>query len=126
MDKPMPAGLKTLFLVHFIVALVFGLLFFVFPSVWGSLAGSPVTSHELYRMIGAAMLAFGASSWLAYRAKGWESVRILVVTEIVWTALGALVTLYYLIRWAFPPLYWLTAVVLAAFAMAFAWFYMRK
>lgn len=126
MDKPMPSGLKTLFLVHFIVALIFGALFLVAPQVWGSLAGIPIQSHELYRMLGAAMLAFGASSWLAYQAKGWESVRIVVVLEIVWTALGALVTLYYLIRWAFPPLYWLNAVLLAAFAVAFAWFYFRR
>jgi hypothetical protein len=122
----MPSGLKTLFLVHFIVALIFGALFLVAPQVWGSLAGVVITSHELYRLIGVALLAFAAGSWLAYGAKSWESVRILVVVEIVWTALGALTTLYYLIRWAFPPLYWLNAVLLAAFAVAFAWFYFRR
>lgn len=125
MDKPISSGLKSTFLIHCLVALVFGLVFLFYPQVWGSLAGVKVLSHDLYRMLGAAILAFGLSSWLASRAKTFESVRIVVLMEILWTALAALIALYYLIRWSYPPLYWLDAILMAAFAALFAFFYFK-
>ena len=126
MDKSISSGLKSTFLIHCIVALVFGPVFLLFPQVWGSLAGVQITAHELYRMLGAVILALGLSSWLAYQAKQWESVRILVLTEIVWTGLAAAITLYYLFRWFFPPLYWLVAILMAGFAALFTFFYFKN
>ena len=126
MDRPISSGLKITFLIHFIVALVFGLVFLIYPQLWGSLAGMQILAHELYRMLGAVMLALGVGSWLAYRAKIWESVRIIVLTEISWTAMAAVIILYYLIRHSFPALYWLPALLMAGFAVAFAYFYFKN
>ena len=123
MDKPIRPGLKTIFLFHWIIALVFGLVFFIYPALWTNLAGIKIEGNELYRMLGAAMLALSVSSWLAFRAKMWESVRILVITEIVWTILATIVLLYYIIKWGFPPLYWLSAGLMAFFAIVFTWSY---
>jgi hypothetical protein len=72
------------------------------------------------------MLGFAVSSWLSYQATGWESVRIVVVMELVWTVLGTLVMLYALLLAGFPMLGWLNAVILAAFAIAFGRFYFQK
>ena len=126
MDKPISSGLKITFLLHFIVALIFGVLMLFLPQVWGNLAGVWIVSHELYRLVGAAILAFGLSSLLAYRASQWESVRIVVLTEIFWTAMAAGITLYYLVRWYFPPLYWVTAILMAGFSVAFIYFYLKN
>ncbi len=123
MDKPIVRGLKITFLVHFIVALIFGLVFLIVPQLWTRLAGVPMTSFELYRLIGAAILAFGLSSFLAYIATYWASVRILVLTEIAWSLLATVLLLYYLVRWHFPGLYWLPAILMAGFATAFGFFY---
>ena len=46
MEKPILSGLNLNFLLHFIVALVFGLFFLLFPQAWGNLAGMPIFSHE--------------------------------------------------------------------------------
>ena len=126
MDKPILSGLKITFIIHFVVGLVFGLVFFISPPLWARLAGIKIEGNELYRLLGVAMLALSASSWLAFRVKTWESVRILVITEIGWTILATIVILYYIIRWHFPPLYWLSAGLMAVFAIAFTYFYFRN
>ena len=119
-------GLKTTFLVHFIVALLFGLGFLFMPVLVGSWYGLNVQEPDTYRLLGAAMLGFAVSSWFAYRATDWESVRIVVVMELVWTVLGTLVMLYALLLAGFPALGWLNAVILGAFALAFGRFYFQK
>ena len=126
MDKSISSGLKITFLIHFIVALIFGLLYLFLPQVLGNLAGVQIVEHNMYRMLGAAILAFGLSSFLAYQAKNWESVRIVVVMEILWTVLATAITLYYLLRWSFSPIYWLVAIMMAVFAALFTIFYFQN
>jgi hypothetical protein len=126
MNAQLSQGLKTTFLVHFIVALLFGLGFLLIPIAVGSIYGLNVQEPEIYRLLGGAMLGFAVSSWLSYKATNWDSVRIVVVMEIVWTILGTLVMLYALLIAGFPALGWINAIIFAAFAIAFGWFYFQK
>jgi hypothetical protein len=126
MEKQISSGLKTTFLVHFIVALIFGLLYLLIPEVWGNLISWPVKDPPVYRLLGAALLGFAVSSWFAYKEAAWEKVRIVVQMEIAWTILGTLVMLWGLIFAGVPVFGWVNAVVLAAFAVAFAYFYSRR
>jgi hypothetical protein len=59
-----------------------------------------------YRLVGAAILAFSASSWYCYKAAEWERVKIVVLAEIVWTVLVAPVGLYGLIFAGQPAAFW--------------------
>ena len=126
MNTQLTQGLKTTFLVHFIVAILFGLGFLLIPIAVGRVFGLNVQEPETYRLLGGAMLGFAASSWLAYKATSWESVRIVVVMELVWTILGTIVMLYALLFAGFPALGWINAVILAAFALAFGRFYFQS
>jgi hypothetical protein len=126
MNAQLSQGLKTTFLVHFIVALLFGLGFLLIPIAVGSIYGLNVQEPEIYRLLGGAMLGFAVSSWLSYKATNWDSVRIVVIMEIVWTILGTLVMLYALLIAGFPALGWINAIIFAAFAIAFGWFYFQK
>ena len=126
MKTQLSQGLKTTFLIHFIVALLFGLGFLLIPVAVGNVYGLDVQEPDIYRLLGAAMLGFAVSSWLAYKETNWESVRIVVVMELVWTVLGTLVMLYALLIAGFPVLGWLNAVILAAFAITFGRFYFQK
>jgi hypothetical protein len=125
MEKRISSGLRTTFLVHFIVGLLFGLLYLLTPQVWGRLSGWPMQDPVVYRLVGAALLGFAASSWWAYQAATWESVKIVVQTEIVWTVLATLILLWGLIFVDLPPLFWLNAATLAAFSVAWVVFYFR-
>ena len=126
MEKQMSTGLKTTFLVHFFLGLIFGLIYLLMPEAWGKLVGWPIREIPPYRLIGAAMLGFAASSWLSYKATSWEKVKIVVQMEIVWTVLGALVMLWGLLFAAVPVIGWVNFVILGGFAAAFIVFYARS
>ncbi len=127
MEKQISAGLKTTFLVHAIVGTIVGLAYLLIPTNVGDLLSWPVAEEGPYRLIGAAILGFAVSSWLAYRETDREAVRIVVQMEIVWTVLATLVMLWGLLlaTVAFPAVAWVFAVVFALFAIAFAYFYYR-
>ena len=125
MEKQVSTGLKTTFLAHFIVALIFGLIYLLIPEMWGNLISWPVTEPPIYRLLGAAILGFGTSSWLAYKETAWEKVRIVVQMEIAWTILGTLVVLWGLIFAGLPAFGWVNAVIMAGFAAAFSILYPR-
>ena len=91
------SGLRLLFLVHFVVGLVFGLLYLFIPAMFMGWLNVPVQDALPYRIIGAAILAFSASSWYCYMNPEWERVKIVVLAEIVWTVLNVLINLYGLI-----------------------------
>jgi hypothetical protein len=126
MEKQIVSGLKTTFLVHFIVAVIFGLIYLLIPEVWGNMINWPVKDPPVYRLLGAALLGFAVSSWFAYKETAWEKVKIVVQMEIAWTILGTLVMLWGLLFAGLPVFGWLNAVLLAAFAVAFAYFYSRR
>lgn len=115
-----------LFLVHFIVGLVFGLIYLLIPDTFLGLFGVTIADSFPYRTIGAAVLAFSASSWYCYKADAWEKVKIVVQAEIVWTVLAALVGLYGLLILAQPPSFWINVIIMAGFAAAFVYFYTKK
>ncbi len=123
MDKKIKPGLKYTFLAHFVVGLIFGLVYLLIPQTYGTMFGWPVPDPLAYRLLGAALLGFATSSILAYRETAWEKVIIVVRMEIVWLALGVLVMLYGMLFAGMPAIGWLNTVLLAAFLVAFSVFY---
>jgi hypothetical protein len=120
--KQISQGLKMTFLVHFVIGLIFGLIDLLLPEQWGNLTNWPVQDPTMYRLVGAAILAFAASSILAYRETDWEKVIIIVRTEISWTGLATLVFLVALIFGNAPAIAWLYALLMAGFCAAFSVF----
>ena len=120
------SGLRTLFLVHFIFGLIFGLLYLFIPGMFMGWLGVSLKDEFAYRIAGAAVLAFSASSWFCYKAAEWERVKIVVLAEIVWTVLVALVCLYGLIFAGAPAAFWINVIIMVGFAAAFAYFYSKK
>lgn len=126
MEKQISPGLKTTFLIHFIVGVIFGLIYLLIPKVWGDLISWPIQEPAAYRLIGAAILGFATSSWLAYKETVLERVKIVVQMEIVWTILGTLVMLWGLIFAGLPAFGWVNAIILGGFAVAFSVFYSQR
>jgi hypothetical protein len=125
MEKQIPKRLKVTFLVHMILAVIFGAGFLLVPEMVTGMLGARAMEPSTFRLVGAAMLAFGASSWLAYRQTLWDRVKIVVQIEIVWTVLGVLATLWGLMFEGLPAADWMNVFILGAFALAFTYFYSR-
>jgi hypothetical protein len=111
------------FLAHIVVGLIFGLIDLLIPEQWGTFTNWPIQDPTMYRLVGAAILAFTASSILAYRETDWEKVILIVRTEIIWTALATLVFLVALIFGDAPAIAWLYALLMVGFCAAFSLFY---
>jgi hypothetical protein len=124
MEKKVSSGLKTTFLVHIIVGLIFGFGMLLFPQAWAAL-GVSVKEPNMYRLAGAAILGFTSSSWWAYKETTWDKVKIVVQMEIVWTILATLVILWGLLFAGLPAVEWVNAIIMAGFAVAFTYFYSR-
>jgi len=124
MEKPISSGLRTTFLVHAIIGIALGLVYLLIPETAGNLLNWDM-GDPAYRLLGAALVALGVSSWLAYKAGTWGEVKILVQLEVVWTVLAALVLLWGLISAAIPLIGWANLVLLVLFAIAFGYFYTR-
>ncbi len=122
MEKAMSSGLRTTFLVHAIISILFGVPYLLVPEMVGGIIQWDM-SDSAYRILGAAVLAIGVSSWLAYRASVWGEVRITVQFEIVWTVLAAAVTAWALFTGAMPTFAWLNLAVFVVFAVLFGYFY---
>ncbi len=120
------SGLKLLFLVHLVIGLVFGLAYLLIPGTSMGWMGVTLKDEFPYRLVGAAILAFSASSWYSYQAAEWERVKIVVLAEIAWTVLAALVGLYGLIFAGQPSPLWISVIIMAGFAVAFIYFYNKK
>lgn len=121
MDISIRPGLKAAFVVHFVVALVFGLGYLIVPAMVGNIFGYDATDPA-WRIVGAAMIGFGMSSWWGYRATSWEEVRIIVEAEVVWTLLAAIAAAWAVMTNALPPIGWLMVAIFLIFAVAFGYY----
>ncbi len=126
MEKKLSSGLKTVFLIHAVVGTIVGLAYLLIPSQVNDLINWPTTDDAPLRLVGAAILGFAVSSWLAYRETDWEHVKIVVQMEIFWTILATIVFLWGVLFANLPAFGWVDAIVMAAFAIAFAYFYSRQ
>ena len=115
--------LKLCFLIHFFVAVIFGLVFTVLLELYVSVVGWPATDPITGRVLGAVFLGLAAASLLSWRETKWESVKIVVQMEMVWLALGLAVHIWAILTQPFVLMLWVQVFILAFFLGAFIWFY---
>lgn len=122
----MSKSLRNTFLVHAIVALLFGLPLLVVPGRTLDLFGWAPIDPIMSRLFGAALLAL---SWGSYR--GWQAavrgdVQILLQVEAIFTVLGALGILRHLLSGSWPWYVWMIFIVFILFAAAWIYHLLRK
>jgi len=126
MDKPITSGLKSLFLVHAVVGLLFGLGYLVIPTIMSEWFKMPANDEPYMRLIGAAILGFTATSTVAYQAHSWDQVKIVVQGEFVWAGLAAVLSLWFVLDGDWPVAGWIMVGLMALFFLAFGYFYYRE
>lgn len=119
----MSNGLRTTFLIHTPVTLIFGIAFYLVPGIWANLVKWTPFDATMTQLMGAAVLAIGVSSWLAYKAESWKEVRITVQSEIVFTVAGSLIGLYAYFFAGAPLFIWVPIIVMVIFGALWIYFY---
>jgi hypothetical protein len=122
LTKELLKGLKIVFLVHFIAGLILGIIFLFIPEAYCTFLGVVMTDHGVLRLIGAASLALGASSFLAYRSKDWEKAKLLVQMDLIWLVSAIVGLVWWLIELG-PPAAWWVFGMFVVFLVAFSYFY---
>lgn len=121
-SKTISKGLNTTFLVHLIVGVITGLFVILAPETYITTFDYTGNEPMLLRLVGAATLAFAISSWLGYKETNFDNVRIIVIVEIAWTVLGAIIFIWGIIDGEFPDWAWMNVIMFLAFAGAFWYF----
>ncbi|MEE9379386.1 MAG: hypothetical protein V3V33_15280 [Candidatus Lokiarchaeia archaeon] len=84
---------KLTFIIHFIVALIFTILFWL-PEFTGPLFGFTYTAEmgALSMTLGAVFVGLTISSLLGVLAKEWKEVKIVVILESFWIVADLIAT----------------------------------
>lgn len=116
--------LKYTFLIHFVVAVAFGLGYFFIPEVFMDITEWPMADLYVVRMLGAAFIAIGCTSILSFLESSWEKVKITVQLELVWLVFGVLGGFWTLLEPVEYPIFALLGpLMLLAFLVGFGYSY---
>ena len=122
----MSKALKTVFVVHAIMSVIGGLLLLIIPGRFLNLLGWAPIDPILSRVLGAALLALGWSSFRGGRAAARTQVQILLELEAAFTVLACIGLLRHLLSASYPLMVWLLFAVYLIFAVAWIAFLARK
>jgi hypothetical protein len=114
----MPKALKTTFLIHAVVSVVGGLLLLAIPGRTLQFFGWAPVDPILSRVLGAALVALGWSSFRGWQATERAQVQVVVELEAAFTALACVGLLRHLLFSRYPLMVWLLFAVFFIFAVA--------
>ncbi|MFX1431598.1 MAG: hypothetical protein ACFFCY_15645 [Promethearchaeota archaeon] len=85
---------KLTFIVHFVVALIFTILFFI-PDISGPLSLNNVSAetHAMSLTIASLFAGLTVSSLCGMLAKEWKQVKFIVILEVVWLTANLITTI---------------------------------
>jgi len=122
----MSKALKTLFGVHAVVAVVFGLPLLIIPGRLLMWVGWAPIDPIAGRLLGAAMLALAWSSFRGWQATDRARVAILVEMEAVYCVLACVGLLRHLLIARYPWFPWFVFAIYLVFALAWIYFLVKK
>jgi hypothetical protein len=117
----LPQSLRSWFVIHFVVDLIFSVPLILFPHAALALVGQTVVGDALsYRIMGAAFFAIGTTS-LLMRNAGLESYRALLNLKILWSS-AALVGIMLAIVQDASKIAWLPFGIFVIFWFVWVWY----
>jgi uncharacterized membrane protein YkvA (DUF1232 family) len=116
----MSQSTRYTFLIHAIIAALFGIPMLIIPGEFLPLFGwtDDVIDPLVSRVLGAAIIAMAWSSYRGWRATDWEQVNIVIEAEAMFAVLAAIGLLRHLIGYSWPAGVWLILALFVVFAIA--------
>jgi hypothetical protein len=119
-ESEYPVMLKYTFLLHFLVAWLFGIWLFALPDTFNTFIGHTTPADAVNIAYGALLIGIGLTSLLAFRAGDWKSAKILVEMELVYTPLAIIGGIISLLAGNYPV--WFLYFYMAIMALFFILF----
>jgi hypothetical protein len=121
-------NLKSFFIVHSIIALIFGLAFVLVPVQVVTLYGGDLTAAGILmsRLFGSALLTYATVLWLARDARDSTARQAILLGFFVTMIVAAIVALHAQITGAVNVLGWSTVALYAALAVCYGYFVFRQ
>ncbi len=113
MRNPVPNSLRTWFILHGIIDLLFALPLMIIPAQFLALFGFTAITPILARLVGAALIGIGGASLLEYN-KGKEGYNSMLTLKILWS-ISALVGLIVSIAEGEASSLWIIVFIFAIF-----------
>jgi len=122
----MSKSLRYTFLVHMIVAVIYGLPMLIVPGGFLQIFDWAPIDPLMTRVTGAALLGFAWSSYRGWRAAGWDQVWRIVEAEAVFTTLAAIGLGRHIIAASWPWYVWMIFITFIVFAAAWIFHLFRQ
>jgi len=127
-ESEYPVLLRYTFILHMLVAWIFGFWLFLLPDSFNSFIGHTTPADDVNIAYGATLIGLGLTSLLAFRAGDWKSVKILVEFELVYTPLAIIGAIISLLKGIYPTwfLYFYMAIMGLFFILFLISYYQYK
>jgi hypothetical protein len=122
----MSKSLRYTFLVHAIVAVLFGLPLLLAPGRFLGIFDWLPIDPIMARLFGAALIALGWGSYRGWRAAVRSDVEILLQVEVIFTVLATVGILRHLVGGSWPWYVWMIFIFFVVFAVAWIYHLVRK
>jgi hypothetical protein len=109
--------LKSMFLVHAVVAAVIGALLLLIPGQFLAWINWRPIEPIANRLFGAALLGLSWSSFRGWRASEWAQVVVLVEMEAIFCILASVAVARHLLAGQYPAIVWVVFVGFLVFAI---------
>ena len=122
--------MKILLIINMIVALVYGIMYAIFPEALRALNDAPDFDPHFWRLFGGTLIAAGIGILLGLLSKDWDKIKVFYQFAIVLLIIIALVNLtsnLYIVRSATNLIFhWLDNIVIIALLVVNIFFYLRE
>ena len=112
-NTEIPNGLRTWFVIHFVVDMLFAIPLLFFPEIIMPWFGWETVDPVMSRLVGAALLGIGGESLLSRNAS-LEVFKTLLSLKIIWAS-GAILGIGLGLLQGGPPAAWLFLAVFIGF-----------
>jgi len=117
-----PNSLRKWFKLHFIADLLFGIPLLIAPQWTGAMLGYPTIDPLTGRLVGAALLGIGITSYLMHK-KGSEVYHSMLTLKVIWS-LAAIIGISLTIIEGAPKITWAILGIFIFFNLV--WVYYKK
>jgi hypothetical protein len=121
-------SLKTLMIIKAVVCITLGLFLLIAPGTLYGIFGGDLNATGSFagREYGAALIGTFLLTWFSRNAAESQARRAIILDLFIYDAIGAVITLIYILNGIFNPLTWAVVALYLFLAICYGYFWFVK